>query len=277
MSVTFFFDESFEGLLSAVFDAWTGRRFPDALLGHGARLPLLAGGTHHVVTERTKASRVFAGLRERLSDVALRDLMTAWLAEEAQASLPLFRYLCKTFSARRSLEHDLADPDAFAVTRLARRVRGECHRLEGFVRFQECSDATLFACIRPDCNVLPLLLPHFADRLAGERWALYDAGRRYGVLHDRGRLHDLFLDPGKAGYLAANSGRLPATHLSEQEAVCAALWRTYFDAAAVADRINPRLQRRCMPSRFWPYLTEKQPPCAAEAARAEKQISPTPR
>ncbi len=211
-------------------------------------------------TETRKALRVFKGLRARISDEGLRELMLAWMAEDPQAALPVFRYLRKTFDARRSFEHDLADPDAFTVTRLARLVRRECHQLEGFVRFQECADATLFACISPRCNVLPLLLPHFADRLAGERWMLYDAGRRFGVLHDKGAFHDLFLDDDRAAYLAANGGRLPETRLSESEALCKALWHTYFDATAVKERINPRLQRRCMPSRFWPYLTEKQKP-----------------
>ena len=260
MQSVFVFDESFEGLLSALFDAYTERRFPDALHGPGAPLPLMPATIHRVATERGKAQRVFKALRERISDEGLRDLMAAWLAEDPDAPLPLFRYLRKTFDGRRSLEHDLADPDVFTVTRLARQVRQECHKLEGFVRFQECADATLFACIRPRHNVLPLLLPHFADRLAGERWMLYDAGRRIGVLHERGRFHDLFLDPDRAAALAANGGRLPGEMLSENETLCAALWQTYFDAATVKERINPRLQRRCMPSRFWPFLTEKQAP-----------------
>lgn len=260
MPTVFYFDQSFEGLLSAVFDAYTGGRFPDVLLGPGAAAPLLAGRTHHVRTERGKALRVFQGLRARISDEGLRELMLAWMAEDPEASLPVFRYLRKTFDARRSFEHDLADPDAFTVSRLARQVLRESHQLEGFVRFQECADATLFACVRPRCNVLPLLLPHFADRLAGERWILCDAGRRFGALHDNGVFHDVFLDHDQAACLAANGGRLPEARLSETETLCTTLWRTYFDATAVKERINPRQQRRCMPSRFWPYLTEKQRP-----------------
>lgn len=267
MRTVFFFDQSFEGLLSAVFDAYTGRRFPDALLGPGAPAPLLAGSVHHVITGPDKALRVFTGLRARISDEGLRELMRAWLAEDAAASLPIFRYLCRTFDARRSFEHDLADPDVFTVTRLARQVSRECHQLEGFVRFQERSDATLFACIRPRYNILPVLLPHFADRLGGERWMLYDVGRRFGALHDRGAFHDLFLDDDRAACLAINGGRLPEAGLSENEALCKELWLTYFNAAAVAERTNPRLQRRCMPSRFWPYLTEQQKTPAGKKRR----------
>jgi len=36
------------------------------------------------------------------------------------------------------------------------------------------------------------------------------------------------------------------------------LWKSYFDALAIPERFNPRLQRRQMPARFWKYLIEKE-------------------
>ncbi|MEN6596618.1 MAG: DUF4130 domain-containing protein [Proteiniphilum sp.] len=36
------------------------------------------------------------------------------------------------------------------------------------------------------------------------------------------------------------------------------LWKGYFKAMTIKERINPRLQRQHMPKRFWKYLTEKQ-------------------
>ena len=36
------------------------------------------------------------------------------------------------------------------------------------------------------------------------------------------------------------------------------LWKSYFKAMTIKERLNPTLQRRCMPRRYWAYLTEKQ-------------------
>jgi hypothetical protein len=42
--------------------------------------------------------------------------------------------------------------------------------------------------------VLPLVLGHFAERLADQDWIIYDAGRHYGVAFDRGVFRDVGLD-----------------------------------------------------------------------------------
>ena len=36
------------------------------------------------------------------------------------------------------------------------------------------------------------------------------------------------------------------------------MWKTYFKAIAIKERMNPRKQRQDMPVRFWKYLVEKQ-------------------
>lgn len=47
----FFYDKTFEGLLTAIFDAYTHRTFPDRLLRVGEPAPLFADTTYTVVTD----------------------------------------------------------------------------------------------------------------------------------------------------------------------------------------------------------------------------------
>ena len=65
--IVFFYDATFEGLLSAVFDAYTGGVFPDALLPQGDITPLTAVPPHTVITRDDKVERVFRGLEKKLS------------------------------------------------------------------------------------------------------------------------------------------------------------------------------------------------------------------
>ena len=84
MMVVFLFDNTFDGLLTAVFEAYSRRTFPDALLMEGEPLPLFCDEVFTVVTDEAKVGRVWRGLQKKLSTGALRCLAQCWLAEEAE-------------------------------------------------------------------------------------------------------------------------------------------------------------------------------------------------
>lgn len=249
----FYYDKSFEGLLSAVFDAYTLKRFPVALLAEGDIPPLTAGAGHQVVSDPAKADRVFAGLRKKLSPEGRDMLLHCWLAEEPGGDMLLFRVMRKIFDTPRLIEKDFSDPDILAASQLARKVTCDAHLLLGFVRFQQTAEGIYFAAIEPRHNVLPLLLPHFADRFADQDWIIYDCKRHYGTAYDKGAFRDVTLDE-----QVLSNGKLPVEALAEGEAMFQELWKGYFAATAISERYNPRLQSRCMPRRFWPHMTEKQ-------------------
>jgi len=255
--IAFLYDTTFDGLLAAVFDAYTLRRFPDILLGPEDLAPLIVTARHQVVTSKEKSERVAKGLAKKLSRKAMSGLMLAWLSEEPGADLAVLRYIRKVFDQKRSPEHDLADPDILAVAKLAKKTGTEVHKLAGFVRFQKTAQDVYFAALSPRHNVLPLLLSHFTDRFADQRWILYDLGRRYGFFFDGKDIQDVFLDEQLARQIERQQGKLDSSLLAEHEPLFQALWKSYFKATAIQERINPRLQRRCMPRRYWEYLTEK--------------------
>ena len=256
--IAFTYDSTFEGLLCAVFDAYTQRIFPDALVGINEIPPLIASRVHAVSTEEAHFERVYQGLKKRLSPRGMQQLKYAWLSEEAGAGMAAFRYIRKVFDARAPVEGDLADPDIFAIIKLARKVAKDAHLLLGFVRFQKTADGKYAATISPKHNILPLLLRHFASRFAEQQWIIFDMGRQYGVMHDGLGFHDVYLDNGQIADLVKNIGRLPVGELAADELLVQDLWKTYFASVSIKERENPRQQRRCMPRRFWDFLTEKQ-------------------
>jgi len=256
--IAFLYDKTFDGLLAAVFDAYTQRRFPDFLLGPEDVSPMSVTALHHVVGNREKSERVSGGLANILSRKAMSDLMLAWLSEEPGSDMAVFQYIRKSFERKGSPEHDLAYSEVLAVARLARKTGSEAHKLAGFARFQKTAQDVYFAALSPKHNVLSLLLSHFADRFADQRWILYDVERRYGFFFDGKGFQDVFLEAEVARQLYRQQGKLDAALLAEHELLFQALWKGYFKAAAIKERFNPRLQRRCMPRRYWEYLTEKQ-------------------
>ncbi len=252
--LAFLYDKTFEGLLAVIFDAYTHKAFPDVLLGEDDIPPLTVTRTHRVLSREDKTARVFAGLRRRLSPEGLNTLTCAWLADEDGTDRLLLRYLRGVFDAGPGYERDYADKDVFAVNQLAHKVYGEAHQLEGFARFQKTADEVYFCALAPRYNVLPLLGRHFAGRFAGQPWVVYDLRRHYGLAHERGTFREVFLDETRLDAV----GRLDNNVLAENEHLYQAMWKDYCAAATIAERANPRLQQRCMPRRFWPYMTEKQ-------------------
>ena len=91
----FRFDNTFDGLLTAVFHAYARRVFPDLLLPEGEPLPLFHDEVLAVVTDDALSARVWRGLQKRLSSGALHCLAQCWLAEEPETPMLLFRYIRK--------------------------------------------------------------------------------------------------------------------------------------------------------------------------------------
>ncbi len=64
--LVFRYDKSFDGLLSALFDAYAMRAFPEQLIGPGEPEPLFTERVHEVATDPAHAARVWRGLERRL-------------------------------------------------------------------------------------------------------------------------------------------------------------------------------------------------------------------
>ena len=253
------FDGTMDGLLSSVFDAFLLKEEPERLLMGGDALLLFCERIHKVATDNEKARRVWAGLEKQLPKEALRMISTCQLSELPELWQPLFMLVCKVFRRGRGVVREYADPDVLAVTQVARRVMHEAHRMMQFVRFQKAKDGTYLAVISPDHNVLPLITGHFHDRFNDQPWLIYDAKRHYGFYYDgTGEpVRITFADESSVTFNLAN-GHLNDDVLSDDDQLLQDLWRTYFKAICIRERLNPRKQLQDMPRRYWKYLTEKQ-------------------
>ena len=256
------FDGTIDGLLTAVFEAFALHEQPEMLLSEGDPVPLFCDRLYAVPTDTEKAGRVWKGLEKRLPKNVVRMLAVSFLSEMRELNNPLFQYICKVFrqpEGTEGIERNFADPDILAVTNIARKVSHEQLRMKQFVRFQKAKDGTYLAVISPDHNVLPLVIDHFADRFNDQPWLIYDAKRHYGFYYDgTGEpVHITFADESSVTFNLAN-GRLNDDVLSDDDQLLQDMWRTYFKAICIRERLNPRKQLQDMPRRYWKYLTEKQ-------------------
>ena len=263
------FDNTLDGLLTAVFDSFFLHQQPEMLLGEGEQLPLFADEPHVVITDNDKAARVWKGLEKHLSTDGLRMITLSWLSEERTLNQPLFNFICKVFRQKvgdssssatdyLSLERNASDADVLAVRNSCRRVLHEQLRMKQFIRFQKAKDGTYLAVVSPDHNVLSLITHHFQDRFNDQPWLIYDAKRHYGYYYDGSAepIHITFEDESAVPFDLTN-GKLDDEVLSENDRIFQDLWRTYFKAICIKERMNPKKQLSDMPRRYWKYMTEK--------------------
>ena len=223
MFSVYIYDKTFDGLLTAVFDAYFRKTFPDALLSEGDALPLFCDELHTVVTDEEKAGRVWRGLQKKVSSSALGCLTQSWLSELPEVGMLIFRYIRKAIDSPRSIETNFADADV----------------------------------LEPQYNALPLTVHHFKDRFADQKWIIYDMKRRYGFYYDLQEVTTIsFDDDSRESHLI--TGMLDESLMDKDEKLFQQLWKTYFKAICIKERMNPRKHRQDMPVRYWKYLTEKQ-------------------
>ena len=258
--IVYVFDNTLDGLLTAVFDSFFLKQQPEFLLAEGEQLPLFADEPHRVVTDGEKSERVWKGLEKHLSKDGLHMITISWLSEERTLNQPLFNFICKVFRqpAASGIERNATDPDVLEVRNTCRRVLHEQLRMKQFIRFQKAKDGTYLAVVSPDHNVVPLVIGHFQDRFNDQPWLIYDARRHYGYYYDgtAAPIRITFEDESRVPFDLTN-GKLDADVLSENDKLFQDLWRTYFKAICIKERMNPKKQLSDMPRRYWKYMTEK--------------------
>jgi probable DNA metabolism protein len=251
------YDGSFEGLLTVVFEAYERKAWPSAIEAEQLAQPSMFGETIRVVTDEEKASRVWRGLKKRLSATASESLYYTFLWEQNGFERLIFDYARLVFDSPESIEGNYTAPCVLQVQQIQKQVHREKHRMEAFVRFQKTADGLFYASITPDFNVLPLIVRHFEKRYADQRWAIYDASRRYGAYFDL--QYTAFVQLENPSLTPKQRGTLAPDQYDENETRYQMLWQVYFDNVNIPERKNPKLHLRHVPKRYWKYLSEKQP------------------
>lgn len=146
---------------------------------------------------------------------------------------------------------NLRNPYVARAFALARRTANEVHHELEFIRFQELKQGVLYSRIGPENNVMPFVMPHFADRLSSEDFMIHDENRGlFGVHPARGEWYLV------SGVEQGTAGLQEAIQYSDQEMEYQELFTIFHKTIAIRERHNRRLQQQMLPLRFQDYMVE---------------------
>lgn len=246
-------DGSLESLLCAVFE-WFERKPGKIILQLNKYYqPDAFTAEFHVHKDNKKADRVWTGLQKKLDKSWMRRFYCTFLSESVQAYSSLFEFTCYIFSNPLGAEDNYGNAHVLAVAQIGRKVEREKHRMEAFIRFQHSADGIFYCGIDPDFNVLPLIMNHFKNRYADQKWIIYDLKRHYGLYYDMEKVEQVSLDAKEEKNLQDSTAELHA----DNENLYSTLWKDYFKSTNIAARKNSKLHVQHVPKRYWKYLTEK--------------------
>ena len=256
------YDGSFEGLLCCIFESYTQKERPTAILRDGDDEPSLFE-IRAVATDRAHAQRIYRSLYKRSPDAG-PFLRRAFLTCMPDKEMAIYRFVVKFYREGAPLLSRLSDDTCLPLLRAVRLLSGEVEQFRGFTRFSDF-DGVLGAEIEPKNRVLPMLRRHFCERYRNEPFFLYDRTHREALLYSGGVSRIVPLE------------RFEMAPPDEAEAGYRRLWRRFYDTIAIEARKNEKLRMTHMPKRYWGTMTEFQGDDYFKARpQAQGEASPAP-
>jgi probable DNA metabolism protein len=243
--ICYIFDGSFDGLLTSIYEAYYRKDKPEEIIPECQFKPTLLTEPFYVATDVEKSSKVYDAIKNKISKPSLKLIYHVYLSELDGCCTMIYNYVKLGFKLGKEVDLHLHVDCVLQMHNLEKKVTYECHRMLGFVRFKSI-DNMFYATIEPDHNILGLIASHFSSRLPNENWIIHDLKRNLAVFYNKKEWIVTELSKEKAGdFLVREESELYET-----------LWKEFYKTIAIEDRINPMLQKRMMPARYWKHLTE---------------------
>ena len=250
-------EDSLEGIFTAVYDAyalWEGHDHLHVQVGETDNYRLFATYLHSQ-PDFGKTEKVVRTLQSRLGEHVYGSICRAAASDGADKGDAVYHTVVDGITdghGERTMEN-LRNPYVARTFALARRTDNEVnHELE-FIRFQELKQGILYARIGPENNVMPFVMPHFADRLAPEDFMIHDENRGlFGVHPARGEWYLV------SGVEQEAEEMQEVVQYSDKEQQYQELFSLFHKTIAIKERGNKRLQQQMLPLRFREYMTEFQ-------------------
>jgi probable DNA metabolism protein len=251
-------DGSFPGFLCAVAEAINmsraGQAFP--VIRSMQEGETLFDTVFKTGCDNERAKRLWNRIEARAGREALLTCRDAFLSDSDDRIPASAHGLARIYAEGAGALDDWSDSLIAAVAKAALRCRSQAHLIKGILRFTELSDASLYAPIQPECDVLPLVGDHFASRFSGFRFAIHDIGRNTAIINEPGSRWRYFESFSLQVFPECSlQAELP---VSAEEISIRDAWFKYFQSVSIEARKNKKLQAGHLPKKYWKFLPEMQ-------------------
>lgn len=243
---TFLCEDSISGIFSGVYEAWAGKYNREEVFFRTGEI-----GNYELFMEYKRiendlglSSKVSRTIRRRFGEETYEWICYALWSEQEDKANAVYQTIRYGIENRcgYGLRNYLTEQSIQRVMELGRGTYNEAHHYLGFVRFMELQNGLLYSEIEAKNYVLEILADHFADRLPGENWIIYDKAHKEAALH-----------PALGDWLVTDEKvieQIVQSPLAKYEQDFQNMWRRFCQSITIEARENLKLQRQNMPLRF---------------------------
>lgn len=239
--MVYYYDNTFDGLMTAVFEIYAVRDNEAIIEPLSDIIPTTLYDTYTVTTDEEKSNRVQKGLRRLGPDVPAQ-LYKAWLSREEGVENLILAVIRIGFATGKDPFEQRNLESVCRLDSIRAKVSREAERMLQFVRFKKLAENLYAADIEPRYDVLELIGDHFHDRFPQSRFII------------RNMRHNTAIISTPSGWYIAG---LPEDNPDlPRDGEFETLWRVYFKAIANESRKNLKLQQQFVPLKYRKNMTE---------------------
>ncbi|MEA2105655.1 MAG: TIGR03915 family putative DNA repair protein [Bacteroidota bacterium] len=250
----FIYDQTFEGLLTAIFDAFEMKINPDRMVSTKSFQDDLFATKYEVITDTDKFDTLWNIIKDKSSEQNCQRIFKAYLSELPGIEMMIYNYVKLMVETDDNIELDFSQDAVLKINNIQKKVGRESHRVIMFARFQKTVDNIFYASFDPKYNVIPLTVNHFKRRFIDQKWIVFDTRRKYGFYYDLQQVREITIGKNNINF---ETGKVDQDILHVSEKLFQKLWKNYYDSINIKERKNLKVHMQFLPKRFWKYLPEK--------------------
>ena len=236
------YDGTFEGFLSLVYEVYYKKLKPIKIY---KTLPneMIFEEILEINTSKNNAIKVLTAIKTKFPKELIQRILNIFMCDSKEFELYLLEYIIIGFKETKQL-YNINNSCVFYLNSLEKELFRNIHKLTGFVRFEELEDRTLYAKVESKFNVVYFLGKHFLKRFNNQNFIIHDLNRKLAFV----KIQNDFSVQEVAFFDEPN--------YSSNEQKFQKLWKSFFSAVTIKERINPKLQRQLVPLLYRTYMSE---------------------
>ena len=236
------FDGSYEGFLTLVYESYY-KKYTITKIATQQDPNLFDCINKDITTDIQKAKKVHDAMKQKFSQKGHKRVLHSFMSKDGSFYDDLFYYIRLGFKDATQLEN-ITNKSVQNIHNIEKKIFRSLHKAYGFTRFVELEDKTLYAQVKLEFYILPLLARHFYKRLGGHDFMIYDVGSK------------MVLQKKDTDMQILNVSHISTPPLSVEEQKYSKLWRVFFQSVSIESRENKKLQQKMLPLIYREYMTE---------------------
>lgn len=184
-------------------------------------------------------------LKSKISKQALYGIYNVFLSNDKNKEMIIYNFLINYFKYGNRVFNMRRIDAVNDLINISKYVRGEAHKLKGFLRFSKMKNNFYYAKFESVNNVIGILATHFSKRLREDNFIIHDTKRGIYAIYDRE----------KVIYLT-NEEIIDLNLEKDNEDLIEDLWKSFYKTIGIKERENKRCRQNFMPKKYWKNMLE---------------------